>query len=44
VVLEIGHRQGHAVRALLEAARLTDVEVRPDLAGRERIAVARRPG
>lgn len=43
LVLEIGHRQGDAVQALAKAAGLTDVEVRRDLAGRDRIAVARRP-
>lgn len=41
LVLEIGADQGKAVRQLLSAAGYTDVEVRPDLAGRERVAVAR---
>jgi release factor glutamine methyltransferase len=45
LVLEIGHRQGAAVADLLTGAGLVDVEVRPDLAGRDRIALARRrPG
>ena len=42
LVLEIGHRQGDAVRRLLADARLRDIEVRRDLAGRDRIALARR--
>ena len=40
LVLEIGARQGKAVAELLTSAGLTDVEVRTDLAGRDRIAVA----
>lgn len=40
LVLEIGARQGNAVAELLTSAGLTDVEVRTDLAGRDRIAVA----
>lgn len=44
LVLEIGHRQGAAVRGLLAGAGLVDVEVRPDLAGRDRIALGRRSG
>ena len=44
VVLEIGETQGDAVRALAEAAGFVDVEVRPDLAGRDRALVARWPG
>jgi release factor glutamine methyltransferase len=43
LVLEIGHRQGPAVAELLAAAGFTDVEIRPDLAGLDRIAVATRP-
>jgi release factor glutamine methyltransferase len=43
LVLEIGAGQGAEVGVLLEAAGLTEVEVRPDLAGRDRIAVARSP-
>jgi release factor glutamine methyltransferase len=42
LVLEIGHRQGDAVRSMLGDAGLRDVEIRRDLAGRERVAVARR--
>ena len=40
LVLEIGARQGNAVAELLTSAGLPDVEVRTDLAGRDRIAVA----
>ena len=40
LVLEIGHRQGAVVAGLLEAAGLVDIEIRPDLAGRDRIALA----
>lgn len=40
LVLEIGADQGRAVRALCEEAEYTDVEVRHDLAGHERIVVA----
>lgn len=43
LVLEIGADQGTAVRSLLETAGFRDVEVRPDLAGRDRIALGRRP-
>jgi release factor glutamine methyltransferase len=42
LVLEIGSGQGAAVAALLSAAGLGDVAVRPDLAGHDRIALARR--
>lgn len=41
LVCEIGADQGEAVQALAEAAGLVTVEVRPDLAGRDRILVAR---
>jgi len=41
LVLEIGHRQGAAVRRLLESAGLVDVEIGRDLAGKDRIATAR---
>lgn len=44
LVVEIGHRQGPALAALLAGAGYTGVEIRADLAGRERIAVARRGG
>lgn len=43
VALEIGHRQGGAVADLLTRAGLVDVDVRPDLAGRPRIALGRQP-
>ena len=38
---EIGAGQGRAVAALAEGAGLVDVEIRPDLAGLDRILVAR---
>jgi release factor glutamine methyltransferase len=40
LVLEIGHLQGVAVRAELERLGYANVEVKADLAGRDRIAVA----
>ena len=43
LVLEIGAGQGSAVAELLASAGLVDVDVRPDAAGHDRIAVARRP-
>jgi release factor glutamine methyltransferase len=43
LVLEIGADQGRAVDDILRRAGFVDVEVRPDLSGRDRIAVARRP-
>ena len=43
VVCEIGERQGEAVAAIAAAAGLVDVEVRPDLSGRDRMVLARRP-
>lgn len=42
LVLEIGSDQGSEVHSLLLDAGFVDVEVRPDLSGRDRIAVARR--
>lgn len=39
IVLEIGHTQAQAVRALLEHGGWSEVEIRRDLAGRDRIAV-----
>ncbi len=42
LVLEIGADQGAAVRTLLQSAGYDDVDIRQDLAGRDRIAVARR--
>jgi release factor glutamine methyltransferase len=41
LVLEIGADQGPAVEELLWATGFADVEIRPDLAGRDRVAVAR---
>jgi release factor glutamine methyltransferase len=43
LVLEIGADQGRAVAIILDEVGLTDVEIRPDLAGRDRIAIARTP-
>jgi release factor glutamine methyltransferase len=43
LVLEIGADQGSAVRRLLLDAGYVDIEVRPDLAGHDRIAVGRTP-
>ncbi|HEY1281826.1 MAG TPA: peptide chain release factor N(5)-glutamine methyltransferase [Acidimicrobiales bacterium] len=43
LVLEIGADQGERVVELARAAGLAAVEVRPDLAGRDRVLVARRP-
>jgi release factor glutamine methyltransferase len=42
LVLEIGSGQGPAVAALLTAAGLVQVQVRPDLAGHDRIVTAAR--
>lgn len=42
LVLEIGADQATAVRALMREAGFVDVEVRPDLAGRDRIAIGHR--
>ena len=41
LVLEIGADQGDAVAELLTEAGYSDVEIRPDLAGRDRVAVSR---
>ncbi len=43
LVLEIGADQGDAVERLLVGRGYTDVAIRPDLAGRDRVAVARVP-
>jgi release factor glutamine methyltransferase len=43
LVLEIGADQGDAARDLLVGAGYVDVEIRPDLAGHDRIALGRRP-
>lgn len=42
VVCELGETQGPAVAAVAAAAGLVEVEVRPDLTGRDRMVVARR--
>jgi len=42
LALEIGYRQGDEVRELLRNAGLVHVEIRRDLAGRDRIALAQR--
>ncbi|MEE4360381.1 MAG: peptide chain release factor N(5)-glutamine methyltransferase [Pseudomonadales bacterium] len=43
LVLEHGHRQGDAVRALLEARGFDAIETRADLEGRPRVTAARWP-
>jgi release factor glutamine methyltransferase len=43
LVLEIGADQGTAVGRLFETAGYADVEIRPDLAGHDRIALGRTP-
>jgi release factor glutamine methyltransferase len=43
VVVEIGETQGSSVAAAATAAGLVDAEVLPDLNGRDRVIVARRP-
>jgi release factor glutamine methyltransferase len=43
LVLEIGADQGPSVGDILRRAGFVDVEVRSDLSGRDRIAIARRP-
>lgn len=42
LVLEIGTGQGAAVAALLAGVGFVDVEIRPDLAGHDRIGIARK--
>ena len=42
LVVEIGSGQGAAVAALLAAANFTEVQIRPDLAEHDRIAIARK--
>lgn len=42
LVLEIGADQGAAVATIMRDAGLVDVEIRPDLTGRDRIAIGRR--
>lgn len=41
LVMEIGAGQGRAVAVLLDEAGYTDIEIRPDLAGHDRIAIGR---
>jgi release factor glutamine methyltransferase len=43
LVIEIGETQGDAVRAILDARGYEGVTVRPDVAGRDRVVVARAP-
>ncbi|MBO4396557.1 MAG: peptide chain release factor N(5)-glutamine methyltransferase [Eubacterium sp.] len=43
LIFEIGFDQGRAVGELMSAAGLTDVMIRPDLAGNDRIAVGVKP-
>ena len=43
LVLEIGADQGRAVAEILDDAGLVGIEIRPDLTGRDRVAVAHRP-
>jgi methylase of polypeptide subunit release factors len=38
--MEIGYRQGNDVRGLLQNAGLVNIEIRQDLAGHDRIALA----
>ena len=42
LALEIGYRQGDEVRALFENAGLVNIDIRRDLAARDRIALAQR--
>jgi release factor glutamine methyltransferase len=42
LLMEIGYRQGAAVSELLAGTGYRDIDIRPDLAGRDRIAYARR--
>jgi release factor glutamine methyltransferase len=41
LVLEIGHQQGDAVGDLLTQNNFKQIEIRQDLAGRDRIAIAK---
>jgi release factor glutamine methyltransferase len=43
LLLEIGHRQGPVVEHLLRDAGLIEVSIEPDLVGRDRYAIGRRP-
>mgnify|MGYP006276188615 CR=1 FL=1 len=42
LVVEIGYQQGKEVKLMLENAGLANIEIRQDLAGRDRIALAQR--
>lgn len=44
LIVEIGHRQGQAVAAMMQAAGLDGVAVHPDLEGRDRAVSGRRNG
>jgi methylase of polypeptide subunit release factors len=41
-VLEIGHDQGDALRRMLEQNRFKNIEIRQDLALRDRIALSQK--
>ena len=43
LMVEIGPTQGSAVAAMFEAAGLTEVEIRTDLDGRNRVIIGRKP-
>lgn len=43
LVIEIGSGQGPAVLALLDQTGFADRQIRPDLTGRDRVAIGRRP-
>jgi release factor glutamine methyltransferase len=43
LLLEHGWDQGEAVRALMAAAGFVDVATEPDLEGRDRVTLGRRP-
>ena len=44
LLVEIGPTQGASVTALLRAAGFAAIEIRPDLDGRDRVVLARKPG
>ncbi|MCD8019834.1 MAG: peptide chain release factor N(5)-glutamine methyltransferase [Clostridiales bacterium] len=44
LMLEIGQEQGEALRAILQENEYEEIAIRKDLAGRNRIALGRRPG
>jgi release factor glutamine methyltransferase len=43
LVLEVGADQGTAVRSLFEESHYRMIEIRPDLSGRDRIALGQSP-